>query len=37
VQLYIDGVLVAEDDAPVTTPVTINPGALTFGMAMARQ
>jgi arylsulfatase A-like enzyme len=30
-QLYIDGTLVAEDEAPVTTPFMINPGALTCG------
>jgi hypothetical protein len=30
-QLYVDGELVAEDEAPVTTPFMINPGALTCG------
>jgi arylsulfatase len=30
-QLYVDGTLVAEGKAPVTTPFAINPGALTCG------
>jgi arylsulfatase len=30
-QLYIDGTLVADADAPVTTPFVLNPGALTCG------
>jgi arylsulfatase len=30
-QLYIDGKLVAETDAPYTTPFAFNPGALTCG------
>jgi arylsulfatase len=30
-QLYIDEELVAESDAPVTTPFALNPGALTCG------
>jgi len=30
-QLYIDGVLVGNAEAPVTTPFVINPGALTCG------
>ncbi len=30
-QLYVDGTLVAEDEAPVTTPFMINPGAITCG------
>jgi arylsulfatase len=30
-QLYVDGTLVAEGTAPVTTPFAINPGALTCG------
>jgi hypothetical protein len=30
-QLYVDGRLVADDEAPVTTPFMINPGALTCG------
>jgi arylsulfatase A-like enzyme len=30
-QLYVDGMLVAEGEAPVTTPFAINPGALTCG------
>ena len=30
-QLYIDGLLVANADAPVTTPFAFNPGALTCG------
>jgi hypothetical protein len=30
-QLYVDGALVADAEAPVTTPFMINPGALTCG------
>jgi arylsulfatase len=30
-QLYVDGDLVAADQAPVTTPFALNPGALTCG------
>ena len=30
-QLYVDGALVAEAEAPVTIPFAINPGALTCG------
>jgi hypothetical protein len=30
-QLYVDGKLVAEEEAPVTTPFVFNPGALTCG------
>ena len=30
-QLYVDGDLVAEAEAPVTTPFAFNPGALTCG------
>ena len=30
-QLYVDGTLVAEAEAPVTTPFILNPGALTCG------
>ena len=30
-QLYVDGNLVAECDAPYTTPMILNPGALTCG------
>ncbi len=30
-QLYVDGKLVADADAPVTTPMLLNPGALTCG------
>ena len=30
-QLYIDGALDAETDAPYTTPLIFNPGALTCG------
>ena len=30
-QLYVDGNLVAEEEAPVTTPFLINPGAITCG------
>jgi arylsulfatase A-like enzyme len=30
-QLYIDGTLVAIEQAPVTTPFALNPGALTCG------
>jgi arylsulfatase len=30
-QLYVDGTLVADAEAPVTTPFMINPGALTCG------
>jgi hypothetical protein len=30
-QLYVDGTLVAEGQAPVTIPFAINPGALTCG------
>jgi arylsulfatase len=30
-QLYVDGALVANAEAPVTTPFLINPGALTCG------
>jgi arylsulfatase A-like enzyme len=30
-QLYIDGKLVAQEQAPVTTPFTLNPGATTCG------
>jgi arylsulfatase len=30
-QLYLDGTLVAEGEAPVTIPFAINPGALTCG------
>jgi hypothetical protein len=30
-QLYVDGKLVAEEQAPVTTPCTLNPGAITCG------
>jgi arylsulfatase len=30
-QLYLDGALVAEAEAPVTTPFMFNPGALTCG------
>jgi len=30
-QLYVDGTLVAEGEAPVTTPFAISPGALTCG------
>jgi hypothetical protein len=31
-QLYVDGALVAEGEAPVTIPFAINPGALTCGL-----
>jgi hypothetical protein len=31
-QLYVDGTLVAEEQAPVTTPFALNPGALTCGV-----
>ena len=30
-QLYVDGTLVANGEAPVTTPFILNPGALTCG------
>jgi arylsulfatase len=30
-QLYVDGTLVGNADAPVTTPFVLNPGALTCG------
>lgn len=30
-QLYVDGTLVAAEDAPVTTPFAFNPGATTCG------
>jgi arylsulfatase len=30
-QLYVDGTLVAVEQAPVTTPFALNPGALTCG------
>jgi arylsulfatase len=30
-QLYVDGALVGELDAPFTTPIAFNPGALTCG------
>ncbi len=30
-QLYVDGKLVGETDAPYTTPMILNPGALTCG------
>jgi arylsulfatase A-like enzyme len=30
-QLYLDGTLVADAEAPVTTPFALNPGALTCG------
>ena len=30
-QLYVDGTLVAAEQAPVTTPFALNPGALTCG------
>jgi arylsulfatase A-like enzyme len=30
-QLYVDGTLVASEQAPVTTPFALNPGALTCG------
>ena len=30
-QLYVDGALVANGEAPVTTPFILNPGALTCG------
>ena len=30
-QLYVDGELVGETDAPYTTPMILNPGALTCG------
>jgi arylsulfatase A-like enzyme len=30
-QLYVDGALTAEAEAPVTTPFMLNPGALTCG------
>jgi arylsulfatase len=30
-QLYLDGTLVAEAEAPTTTPFILNPGALTCG------
>jgi len=30
-QLYVDGALVANAEAPVTTPFALNPGALTCG------
>jgi arylsulfatase len=30
-QLYVDGALVADAEAPVTTPFILNPGALTCG------
>ncbi len=30
-QLYVDGALVANAEAPVTTPFVLNPGALTCG------
>ncbi|MGH3505591.1 MAG: LamG domain-containing protein [Nocardioidaceae bacterium] len=30
-QLYVDGELTAEAEAPVTTPFMLNPGALTCG------
>jgi hypothetical protein len=30
-QLYVDGQLVGNAEAPVTTPFLINPGALTCG------
>jgi arylsulfatase len=30
-QLYVDGILVAEEQAPVSTPFVLNPGALTCG------
>jgi arylsulfatase len=30
-QLYLDGALVADAEAPVTTPFALNPGALTCG------
>jgi len=30
-QLYVDGALVANADAPVTVPFALNPGALTCG------
>jgi arylsulfatase len=31
-QLYVDGVLVAETQAPVTVPFIINPGAMSCGL-----
>jgi hypothetical protein len=31
-QLYVDGTLAADADAPVTTPFVLNPGALTCGV-----
>ena len=31
-QLYVDGKLVADESAPVTTPFMINPGALSCGV-----
>jgi hypothetical protein len=30
-QLYVDGALVSDAEAPVTTPFILNPGALTCG------
>jgi arylsulfatase len=30
-QLYVDRALVADNEAPVTTPFLINPGAFTCG------
>jgi arylsulfatase len=30
-QLYVDGALVGNAEAPVTTPFLLNPGALTCG------
>jgi len=30
-QLYVDGALVANAEAPVTVPFALNPGALTCG------
>jgi len=30
-RLYVDGILVANADAPVTVPFVLNPGALTCG------
>jgi arylsulfatase len=30
-QLYVDGVLVAQEEFPVTTPLTINPGPTVCG------